>query len=44
MKICYECHEYHADENNVCNFCEQSTLLDAEIPEELEDECNAAIQ
>lgn len=43
MQICYRCHEYHDDKQDICYFCKQDSLIDAEIPEELEDQCNDSI-
>lgn len=42
MQICYRCHEYHDNRADLCHFCKIDTLIDAEIPEELEEDCEHA--
>ena len=43
MQICYRCHEYHDNRADLCHFCKIDTLIDAEIPEELEEDCLSAV-
>lgn len=42
IQICYRCHEYHDGKADICAFCKIDSLIDAEIPEELEEDCNHA--
>lgn len=41
MQICYRCHQYHDDKDDICHFCKIDSLIDAEVPEELQEECDA---
>lgn len=43
MQICYRCHEYHDNRADLCHFCKIDTLIDAEIPEEYEDDCATVV-
>ena len=43
IQICYRCHEYHDGKADICAFCKIDSLIDAEIPEELEEDCALAV-